>query len=47
MAVDLSFHHAGRKGKKFFSKNCTQKYTFAMIMEDCVLFHHKSIGSEF
>ena len=30
MVVDLSFHHACRKENKFFSKNNTQNYTFAV-----------------
>lgn len=47
MAVDLSFHHAGRKGKKFFSKNSTQNYTFANDKGELCVFYLKSIGSEF
>ena len=47
MVVDLSSHHACRKGNKFFSKSSTQYYTFANDNGELSAFYFKSIESEF
>ena len=41
MVVDLSSHHACRKGNKFFSKSSTQYYTFADDNQTLCTFHYK------